>query len=652
METMNKHDFRNLAISLSILLLMITSIACKSKLKDSEKNISSEATKIAPLFKSAKYQDGQGNILPYRYFEPSLQNNSGTKYPAILYLHGENEYGTDNQVQITSTECATIWVEPDHLAKNPAYVLAPQVPEGSDWSTEPVYGSVLALLKQFIESHPDIDSKRIYIVGFSTGGTGVWNMILKNPALFAAAMPISGNADSFLGNFNAFSALKNMPILVVHSVDDLISPVSGSNNAIAALQAAGNRCVGSNTSIWGMGSVIPAHNAWFPAFHNYEVIYNWLFEQSLERTNNGAISPTALFTTRDLGNGVKEVWDYSLGTAYVIERSDKAVIIDAGSGEGSIYQFIKDKVLVNKNIDIEIMITHNHFDHIVGLASFVGSPQIKKVYVHKEDSDPVKMILGADAGKLQFVSDGDKIPLGGKNIEVISVPAHSWGSVVFWSENNLFSGDAIGSGDVWLGFSIMSIEDYIQSVQHLLDKIGNNKLSVLGGHSGEYRSPMNEEYPRQMMACAKGLVEGSIVGVPYRRALGGQLTIGNAATFGRATIVYNLNNIHTIKGALRSITISKGNLTPRFAPYTAYYSATVDENVTNVTITPTVLADKYDSMTINGNPVDSGAHFETSLNKGENRFSIVVTAADKTAKTYTLTITRGNTVGMLSDIKR
>jgi hypothetical protein len=64
---------------------------------------------------------------------------------------------------------------------------------------------------------------------------------------------------------------------------------------------------------------VPAHNAWYPAFHNYEVIYNWLFEQSLERTDNGAISPTNLFTSRALGNGVKEVWDYTLGTAYVIE---------------------------------------------------------------------------------------------------------------------------------------------------------------------------------------------------------------------------------------------------------------------------------------------------------------------------------------------
>jgi glyoxylase-like metal-dependent hydrolase (beta-lactamase superfamily II)/poly(3-hydroxybutyrate) depolymerase len=638
---MKKSIFQDFVISLSIFLLLTTCIACTTKSSGSVEGISSEAAKIAPLFKSSKYEDGQGNVLPYSYFVPSSQNDTSAKFPVILYLHGENECGTDNETQLVTTECATIWIEPDHLAINPAYVLAPQAPQGSNWTAEPVYSCVLTLLKQFIENHPDIDSGRIYIVGFSMGGTGVWNMILKNPAMFAAAMPICGNADSFLGDFDAFKALKNMPILVVHSIDDPISPVSGSNNAIAALREAGNQCVGSNTSIWGMGSVIPAHNAWYPAFHNYEVIYNWLFEQSLERTNNGAISPGTLFTTRNLGNGVKEVWDYSLGTAYVIERSEKAVIIDAAAGDGNIFKFIKDKVLKNKDIDIEIMITHNHFDHIVGLASFAGSPQLKKVYVHEEDSGPVKMILGADVGKVQYVNDGDQIPLGGKNIEVISVPGHSWGSIVFWYENNLFTGDAIGSGDVWLGGAVLSVEDYIQSVQHLLDRIGNNKLSILGGHTGEYRSPVNEEYPRQMLACAKGLVDGTIIGVPYRRAMGGQLTIGNAASYGRATIVYNLNNIHTLKGALRSLAISKGSLNPRFAPYAAFYSATVDEDVTSVIITPTVLAKDYDKVTINGNEVNSGNAYEARLIKGDNRFSITVTASDKTVKTYTLTLTRG-----------
>jgi len=232
---MEKFTFRNLFFMLSWVSLVIVSGSCSNNPVDSAKNISAEASKIAPLFRSGEYKDDNGNVLPYRYFEPSDQNDNTEKYPVILYLHGENERGTDNEAQLITTECATIWVEEDHLEKNPAYVIAPQAPEGTDWTMEPVYGDVLSLLNGFIEDHPSIDPDRIYIVGFSMGGTGVWNMILKNPSLFAAAMPISGNADSFLGDYKAFEALKNLPVLVVHSMDDPISPISGANNAIAAL---------------------------------------------------------------------------------------------------------------------------------------------------------------------------------------------------------------------------------------------------------------------------------------------------------------------------------------------------------------------------------------------------------------------------------
>jgi hypothetical protein len=188
--------------------------------------------------------------------------------------------------------------------------------------------------------------------------------------------------------------------------------------------------------------------------------------------------------------------------------------------------------------------------------------------------------------------------------------------------------------------SALSIEQYIQSVQHLLDKTGNNKLSLLPGHTGENRSPLTDQYIGEMMACAKGLVDGSITGTPFCRTFSGMLTLGNIATIGQASVIYNLNNIHTIKGALRNLTISQGNLNPRFAPYTAYYVASVSAEIKTITISPTVLAKGFDHVTINGHVLDNANAYEANLTSGENRFSIEVTSFDKVAKIYTLTITR------------
>ncbi|MFN8091963.1 MAG: MBL fold metallo-hydrolase [Vicinamibacteria bacterium] len=115
-----------------------------------------------------------------------------------------------------------------------------------------------------------------------------------------------------------------------------------------------------------MGAVVPPHEAWRPAFHHYEVIYNWLFEQSLARTRKGEVAPSALYTVRDIGGGVKQVWDYYLGTVYVIERKDKALLVDTGMGSGSLLEFVRSHVLANADVPLEVAITHDHFDHISG----------------------------------------------------------------------------------------------------------------------------------------------------------------------------------------------------------------------------------------------------------------------------------------------
>jgi glyoxylase-like metal-dependent hydrolase (beta-lactamase superfamily II)/poly(3-hydroxybutyrate) depolymerase len=631
---------------------------------NAQRKISPEAAKLEPLFKSGNFK-GAGNSLPYRYFEPTAKNTDGAKYPVILYLHGEDEAGTDNKAQLTTTESATVWIEPRHLAEHPVYVLAPQIPRGKDWTMEPVYADTLAVLKQFTTSHPAADTNRIYVVGFSMGATGLWNMLLKNPKLFAAAMPISGSADKYLGDYQAWAALKNTPVIILHSYDDTVVPISAALNAAAALQAGGNEFLGYGAptpSLWSPGSTASPHDAWYTAFHKFEVIYNSLFWGDLSKTHNGEIDPTTLYTHRELDNGITQVWDYALGTSIVIERADKAVIIDTTMGhigrDGGIYQYIRDHVLNNKNVDIEVFITHQHDDHIRGLASFVGATQLKKVYVHKEDSGPVRNMLGPDAAKVSLVKDGDLIPLGGKNVEVIGVPGHTLGSIIMKYENNIFSGDSIGTG--YVGVGVLSIEEYIQSLQHLLDRMGAGHYAVYGAHTGELIAPMTEQYVHDLLDCARSVANHSIAAPIYWRSA--ELSTRKVSTVRRSSITYDINNVHPIKGALRALRISQGILgqgyepqfpafvegapgirSPRYTGFAAYisnYYTTVDGAVSALDITPTVRDAGYKSLAINGVAVDSGESYHATLNVGKNRLPIVVTASDGTTRTYTLDVIR------------
>jgi hypothetical protein len=85
--------------------------------------------------------------------------------------------------------------------------------------------------------------------------------------------------------------------------------------------------------------------------------------------------------------------------------------------------------------------------------------------------------------------------------------------------------------------------------------------------------------------------------------------------------------------ALKSLTLSAGNLSPSFSPETSVYTAVVDHGVDSITVTAAPNSDKA--------VLNTGSGDSRSLDIGENTVAITVTAEDgKTTKTYTVTITR------------
>jgi len=91
---------------------------------------------------------------------------------------------------------------------------------------------------------------------------------------------------------------------------------------------------------------------------------------------------------------------------------------------------------------------------------------------------------------------------------------------------------------------------------------------------------------------------------------------------------------------LSGLELSSGTLEPAFASGTTSYTASVYNDVTSITVTPTT-ADSKATVTVDGATVVSGTPSEAiSLEVGENTITIVVTAEDGTTKTYTVTVTR------------
>ena len=234
------------------------------------------------------------------------------------------------------------------------------------------------------------------------------------------------------------------------------------------------------------------------------------------------------------------------------------------------------------------------------------------------------------------------------------MPGHTLGSIVVKYENYIFSGDSIGTG--YIGVGALTAEEYIQSVQHLLDSMGAGKYIVYGGHTGECRGPMTEKYVTDLLLCARAMVANTIAGPPYWRS--GESSTRKVSTVGGSSITYSISAVHRIVAALRGLRISPGTLyqgyepqfalpagapatrSSGFAPLIGYYYAAVDGSVDSLTITPTVQDADYKSLTVNGAQVRSEATYNANLNPGKNRLAIAVTAADGATRTYPLFVVR------------
>ena len=102
---------------------------------------------------------------------------------------------------------------------------------------------------------------------------------------------------------------------------------------------------------------------------------------------------------------------------------------------------------------------------------------------------------------------------------------------------------------------------------------------------------------------------------------------------------------------LGSLTISSGTLSPQFSSSDITYTASVDNSVTQVTVTPTA-SDSSAAITVNGNTVTSGiGYILTGLTAGEpNTVTVIVTAQDSTTKTYIITLTRAASLSDNADL--
>lgn len=487
-------------------------------------------------FGSGEIQEGS-KVMPYRLYDPTENGYTLDEYPLVLFLHGEDAMGDDNNRQLTADVGASFWADKVRQDHNPAYVLAPQISD-ADWTDDTVL--VKALLDDIVSQNP-IDTSRIYIVGLSSGSTGAWKMLLDYPEIFAGAIPVAGGAPEEYFGTDAFEALAYMPTWPFHAADDDVVSVQATRDTVAALKAAGNDAC--QYEEFSPGSVVPAHEVWTPAFIDVGTAYNWLMMQDRERTADNTTSAIMTFAHEKMGENLYRVNDYYLGNIWVIDAGNQVVLIDTGMGgfgQADLYAYIRDNVIADPEAEFNIIVTHNHGDHTMGIPSVANSGKLNKVYVNENDAKGVVNTVSRSGASIEdnlvYVKEGDVVTVNDAEFYIVDAPAHTPGSICVFYDDAVFTGDSIGSGYLWM-FSY--VDEIIPSAQHLVDVMEERNINkVYTGHFENYET-FDIEYVKNIVACGQGIVDQTIPYGIYTRRLGA------VAHYGNASIYFNLYQVNT-----------------------------------------------------------------------------------------------------------
>lgn len=178
---------------------------------------------------------------------------------------------------------------------------------------------------------------------------------------------------------------------------------------------------------------------------------------------------------------------------YLVENEEtkECFVVDLAACPTELVSHIKNQGLK----PVGIVLTHGHFDHILGIDGFLKEFPVP-VYAHEEEGnllkDPslnVSAIYGADYtfSNARYLKDGQRITLAGMELEVRHTPGHTPGGCCYymWEQGVLFSGDtlflgSVGRTDLPLGDSDMLIGSIKERLMEL-----PQETRVYPGHSGE-----------------------------------------------------------------------------------------------------------------------------------------------------------------------
>ncbi len=221
-----------------------------------------------------------------------------------------------------------------------------------------------------------------------------------------------------------------------------------------------------------------------------------------EKKSSKALPSSDIFYSEQISDNTIRIHGKSNELMYLVEGTEKAVLIDTGYGVGNLREYVEK--ITSK--PITVLLTHAHLDHTSGASDF------NEVYINHKD-DPIYKGK-AKISNFKDLKPGDVFDLGGTTLEIYSAAGHTPGqiAILFKEARILLLGDAANNFTFLFTKGSFGIDDYEKSMKDLLAKTESyfDKVYLLHGAGDAPKETLTD-----VIQVCEDIKVGKVDDVPY-----------------------------------------------------------------------------------------------------------------------------------------
>ena len=166
-------------------------------------------------------------------------------------------------------------------------------------------------------------------------------------------------------------------------------------------------------------------------------------------------------------DGYSEQFGAATQNSYLITGANKAALIDLAVDTKELYSYAKKLA----RVPVTVLLTHGHPDHIYHLKT------VPEAWIHPADEGMVTLGLPGISLPVTEISlhplqDGQVIDLGDRKIEVLALPGHTMGSVLFLDYNTgtVLAGDTCARRLLYGVTPTITLEEHCRHLEGLMNR--------------------------------------------------------------------------------------------------------------------------------------------------------------------------------------